>query len=139
MFTVGVSAVTRDPAGRVLLVRTRKAGWELPGGRVEAGETLAEALKREAAEESGCVIDDIGPLSGVYQLVQRRLLVLVYRATSRTPEPRPHHMEEDVLEARWFEPDEALGAVTHEREHEWLADGLAWRSEVVTRAYDRGG
>src|ERR671932_803444 len=39
MFTVGVSAVTRDPAGRVLLVRTRKAGWELPGGRVQAGET----------------------------------------------------------------------------------------------------
>jgi 8-oxo-dGTP diphosphatase len=139
MFTVGVSAVTRDPAGRVLLVRTRKAGWELPGGRVQAGETLAGALEREAAEESGCVIDQIGPLTGVHHMVQPRLLVLVYRATSRTPGPDPHSREDDVLEARWFEPDEALGAVTHEREHAWLADGLACRSEVVTRAYDRGG
>ena len=47
---VGVSGVVRDAAGRVLLVRTERVGWELPGGRVEAGEDLVDALRRECRE-----------------------------------------------------------------------------------------
>ena len=42
---VGVSAVVRDGAGRILLIKTAKAGWELPGGRVERGEDFITALK----------------------------------------------------------------------------------------------
>jgi 8-oxo-dGTP diphosphatase len=50
-------AVVRDPAGRLLLVRRgREPGrgrWSLPGGRVEAGETAADAAVREVREETG--------------------------------------------------------------------------------------
>jgi 8-oxo-dGTP diphosphatase len=50
-------AVVRDPAGRLLLVqRGQEPGrgrWSLPGGRVEAGETAAEAAVREVREETG--------------------------------------------------------------------------------------
>jgi 8-oxo-dGTP diphosphatase len=50
-------AVVRDSAGRLLLVlRGREPGrgrWSLPGGRVEAGETVAEAAVREVREETG--------------------------------------------------------------------------------------
>ena len=61
---VGVASVAFNRDGRVLLIRTATAGWELPGGRVEPGEDLISALKREVAEETGCEIE-VGRLSGI--------------------------------------------------------------------------
>jgi 8-oxo-dGTP diphosphatase len=71
---IRVSAILRRD-GRVLLCRQEKAGdtyWLLPGGGVEHGESLAEALQRELREELGltekvaiegpvCVVDSIAP------------------------------------------------------------------------------
>ena len=58
-------AVVRDEAGRLLLVRRGRepaAGlWSLPGGRIEAGETAAEAAAREVREETGLEVE-IGQL-----------------------------------------------------------------------------
>ena len=54
MKLVGSGAVFRDPDGRVLLVEpTYKAAWEIPGGRVEEGESPRAACEREVAEELG--------------------------------------------------------------------------------------
>lgn len=47
----GVGAVVSDDASNVLLVRER-GQWIVPGGGVEPGETLAEAVKREVREET---------------------------------------------------------------------------------------
>ncbi|MFJ5228224.1 NUDIX hydrolase [Streptomyces sp. NPDC088400] len=49
---LGVGAIVHGPRG-ILLGRHRKGTWELPGGSVEAGESLKEAVVRELAEESG--------------------------------------------------------------------------------------
>jgi ADP-ribose pyrophosphatase YjhB (NUDIX family) len=50
-------AAVRDRQGRVLLVRRSDSGnWELPGGRVELGETATTAVEREVVEESGIAI-----------------------------------------------------------------------------------
>ncbi|WP_235003112.1 NUDIX hydrolase [Blastococcus haudaquaticus] len=55
-----VGAVVLDPAGRLLLIRRGHdphAGlWSLPGGRVEPGETLEQAVRREVLEETGLTV-----------------------------------------------------------------------------------
>jgi len=59
-------AAVRNSAGELLLVRRIDDGnWELPGGRIEVGESVSDAVVREVAEESGITIALIG-FAGVY-------------------------------------------------------------------------
>ena len=62
-----VGAVIKDRSGRLLLIRRGhepgKGQWSIPGGRVEAGESDAEALAREVREETGLVVA-VGRLIG---------------------------------------------------------------------------
>jgi 8-oxo-dGTP diphosphatase len=78
---LAASAVVMNPAGDILLVKRRdppEAGrWTLPGGCVEAEETLAETAKREVYEETGIIVHierELGQLDvpdesgGVYEI-----------------------------------------------------------------------
>lgn len=70
---VGVGAVVvRD--GKALIVRRahepRKGEWSLPGGRVELGETLVEAARREIKEETGLDVE-VGPVVEVFDRIHR--------------------------------------------------------------------
>ena len=65
--TVGVRAVVVDADGGIFLVaHSYVSGWHLPGGGVEAGETLTAALKRELREEGNIELIDPPRLFGVY-------------------------------------------------------------------------
>lgn len=50
---VGAAGVVVNEKDEVLLVKNRRRGWEFPGGIVEPGESIPEALRREIREESG--------------------------------------------------------------------------------------
>lgn len=50
---VAVSGIVENEQGQVLLVKTHHGGWVCPGGQVEVGENLIDALTREIKEESG--------------------------------------------------------------------------------------
>src|SRR5882724_10279288 len=65
--TLGVRAVVIDGQGRVFLVKhSYVAGWHLPGGGVETGETVQEALARELLEEGGITARNEPVLHGVF-------------------------------------------------------------------------
>ena len=133
MNIVGVSGVILNSSGEVLLIRTAKAGWELPGGRVEPGEDLIAALRREALEETGYMVEPVR-LCGVYAVVAHATLLAIFQCAVATGEPEPIE-DEDSLEVGWFAPPQALAAVTHPGEHQRLADALAEAPGAVYRAF----
>src|SRR3989440_8404211 len=71
---VGVGAVVLD-GDRVLLAKRAheplKGQWSLPGGGVEIGETLEEALRREVLEETGLAVS-VGPVVEIFERIERQ-------------------------------------------------------------------
>ena len=62
---VAVGGIVENEEGKILLVKTQHGGWVFPGGQVEVGENLLDALSREVKEESGIDIA-INNLIGIY-------------------------------------------------------------------------
>ncbi len=69
---ISVDTLITNSKGEVLLVRTNKRPdtWEIPGGKLEPGETLLAGATREVKEETGLDIKIIG-VAGLYN--KRRL------------------------------------------------------------------
>jgi 8-oxo-dGTP pyrophosphatase MutT (NUDIX family) len=106
--TLGVRGLVIDAEERVLLVRhTYVAGYYLPGGGVEGGETLEEALVRELAEEGNITIHGAPTLHGVYlnQRVSRRDHVALYIVRDFS-QHAPHVPDREIAEAKFFSLDE---------------------------------
>lgn len=78
--SVSVAGVIVDETGRALLIQRRDNGqWEPPGGVLEPGETIPEALQREVLEETGIKIAASATLTGVYKNMSRLIVSLVFR------------------------------------------------------------
>jgi ADP-ribose pyrophosphatase YjhB (NUDIX family) len=126
------AAIIRD--GRVLVARRARGPalgvWTLPGGVVEAGETLSEALVREVAEETGMTIEPV-TLAGHREVVMRddggrvsrHFVILCFASRWIAGEPR---LNEELSEARWLRPSELAGLNTTE--------GLAG---IIAQAFER--
>lgn len=103
-----VGAVLVDD-GRLLMVRRAHAPaqglWSLPGGRVEVGEALPEAVLRELREETG--VDGLcGDLLGWVETIEddRHLVILDFVVT--TLDPVDPVAGDDALDAEWVPLDE---------------------------------
>jgi 8-oxo-dGTP diphosphatase len=119
-----VRAIIANTVGEVLLIRPHGYApheWTLAGGGVEAGESPIEAIRRELAEELGLECDDCEQLTVTNRFVysseykakrgldydgQQALMFAV-----RVPQGAVLNLQaEEVAAARWFTPDEAVGA-----------------------------
>jgi 8-oxo-dGTP pyrophosphatase MutT (NUDIX family) len=97
--------VVLDENNRVFLVKhSYVSGWYLPGGGVEAGETLMDALKRELIEEGRIEISSEPALHGLFfnSHVSRRDHVAVYvvRKFRQDRPPEPNH---EIVATGFFE------------------------------------
>ena len=103
--TLGVRAVVLDNDNRVFLVRhSYVAGWHLPGGGVEVGETLDDALRRELAEEGRIEVIGEPVLHGVFlnSHVSRRDHVAVY-LVKNFRQDRPPESNREIVACGFFE------------------------------------
>jgi 8-oxo-dGTP pyrophosphatase MutT (NUDIX family) len=105
--TLGVRGVVLDGDNKVFLVRhSYVAGWHLPGGGVEVGETFLEALRRELVEEGRIELTGEPVLHGVFfnGHVSRRDHVAVYviRQFRQDRLPKPNH---EIVECGFYAAD----------------------------------
>jgi 8-oxo-dGTP diphosphatase len=117
---IGVGALIVDRDGRLFLSRrgpkskNERGLWEFPGGSVEFGETLAQALQREMREEYGIevmvgelldVVDHILPDEGQHW-VSPTFLCTIAAGEPVIREP------EKCSEIGWFVPEDVPAALT---------------------------
>ncbi|HVQ78963.1 MAG: NUDIX domain-containing protein [Pseudolabrys sp.] len=107
--TLGARAMLIDGTGRIFLVKHSYVdGWHLPGGGVETGETLLEALTRELAEEGNIRLGAVPQLYGVYfnKRASRRdhVALFIVRDFRQDGNPKPNY---EII-AHGFFPNDAL-------------------------------
>lgn len=138
---VGVGGVVIHE-GKVLLVRRGqepgKDTWGLPGGLVEVGETIAEALRREVAEETGLEVEP-GPLIGIFEPITRdeahrvryHYVVIDLLATVRGGALRP---ASDVADARWVDLDDLAAYPLRRETLEMIRRGCSLQASQIAGA-----
>jgi len=105
--TLGARAVVLDGENRVFLVRhTYVSGWYLPGGGVEVGQSLQEAMLRELMEEGRIEVLGTPALLGVYLnshvSIRDHVAVYVVREFRQDRPPEPNR---EIAETGFFAVD----------------------------------
>ncbi len=106
---VAVGAVIMDNNSVLLVRRKNPPGeqtWAIPGGKVEYGETLEMAIKREIKEETGLEIKVEEPLA-IVEIISEgfHYVIIDFKAKIERGKVSP---SSDALDARFFNVDEAI-------------------------------
>ncbi|WP_433244986.1 NUDIX hydrolase [Streptosporangium sp. CA-135522] len=106
-----MGAIIRDRSGRMLLIRRGQPPgegmWSIPGGRVEPGESDADAVAREVLEETGLTIVP-GLLAGAVERPGPGGVVYAIRDYLAVVSGGTLCAGDDAADARWFAADEVV-------------------------------
>ena len=122
---VTAAAVVLNERDELLLVRSPRRGWEMPGGQVEQGESAKKAVVREVFEETGLHIE-VAAFCGAFQNVEREIcnLLFVGKHIGGTLTASP-----ESPELGWFPLPDALERLTHptfRQRVEMCLDASSW-------------
>lgn len=118
---VAVGGLIENEEGKILMVKSPDRGWEIPGGQVEAGETITDALKREVKEETGIDIE-VGDLKAVHSNISKRVQpdgispigsIVSFGFTGKAVSGELTTSDES-LEVNWFDKEEMLNIINEE-------------------------
>ncbi|SRR6266702_6367299 len=123
IFHLGIKALVRDEAGAVLLLQVNPAKlrgnrhgeyWDLPGGRLQKGQSASETLEREVAEETGITeLQTVKPLRMLLSNLRIPLaggesvglILSVYECV--VPTAVSITLSEEHIAYKWFPPKQA--------------------------------
>ena len=116
---LAAAGVVLNERQEVLLVKHNRSGWVFPGGQVEVGENVIEAVKREVMEETGVSIE-VGELfcaasntgthpgyNGVKEIPTKLMLDFICTYTGGMPRP-----SDENSESRFVSREQALEMIT---------------------------
>lgn len=129
---VAVNGLIRNSSGQVLMVESPKRGWEFPGGQVEEGESLIQALQRETIEESGITVS-VGGLVSICSNVNSPCKVIFgFLASYVSGECRT---SAESLQVEWMDETDLLKRITHPAIYDRACDMLNFDGRVIYRVY----
>ena len=123
MYTVSIKGIFCTPSGEVVLLMNERDEWELPGGRIEIGETPRECVEREIREELDVAVR-AGELldSYLFEVVPGKHVFIVTYACVLTSDFVPQ-ISEEHKRVGLFSPDALPGNLPHG----YRASIAAWR------------
>ena len=113
---VATASLICNKNNQVLLVKTKRRGWEMPGGVIEEGEDVISALERETLEEAGVAIT-IKRFVAFYSNIKDSIVILDFISECVSDIPKN---VKDIIDAKeitdvaWFSKNDAIINVTDE-------------------------
>jgi 8-oxo-dGTP diphosphatase len=105
---VSAAAIVLNEKNEILLIKGPRRGWEMPGGQVEEGESLTDAVVRETKEESGIEIEVV-KFCGIFQNVNESICNTLFLGKPMGGELTT---SPESLEVGFFPLEEAFEMVT---------------------------
>lgn len=132
MHIVAVSGLISHPDGNILLIKSPRRGWEFPGGQVEEGEDIIDALVREVREETG-INASIGSLVGIYSNIKSPTKVMFgFLGDYLSGELET---SEESIETIWISRQSALQHITNPAVSDRMKDMVDFSGQVIYRVY----
>lgn len=129
---MAVAGLVANAHGQVLMLQSPRGDWEFPGGQVETGETLIQALEREILEETGAVAT-VKSLVGLYSNLHASPILMAdficeYISGQLRESP-------ESLKVEWVDKADVLFRISRPSIRGGMKKMLEFSGQITYRAY----